>query len=464
MKTMQLLIKSKTYLFIILFSIVSASLFADTNWELAIVFLSNGNDPAYNLDVENNIKEIQKINSSNFLKIKVFKEEGKTDLKKINTFIKSSLSSKSSKKGIILYGHGEGAMGFKNFSTLEFKNDILKSLPQLDFIWLDACFMSNLEFLFEIKNFSSFTIASEDAEFSSGMPFTTLKDLPLYSDSKKAAQFLASEYINSYSFIKKGNQIDNVLTSSATISVIENSKLLNFVQKFKFVSRLISSLTDEQKNKLQKSILKYSMDKNDFIDLGHLLINLRTINKDTNIDKNLSSLLRDLNITSVAKTKTNPRIKIDSPSGENLLIYSFNNWKNGSENDYSENSDLYNKIIRPDGFILGPNNQKWPYKKVTGQTKYLTPFAPGVNSFSYYFQNVSNENQKSTVFNFNRSQDFVEVLSTTQSSPLLYFAYTQKVGKLAEKYSGMTIASPFSTMDIDYFDMELNQLVEWLKM
>jgi hypothetical protein len=96
MKTMQLLIKSKTYLFIILFSIVSASLFADTNWELAIVFLSNGNDPAYNLDVENNIKEIQKINSSNFLKIKVFKEEGKTDLKKINTFIKSSLSSKSS--------------------------------------------------------------------------------------------------------------------------------------------------------------------------------------------------------------------------------------------------------------------------------------------------------------------------------------------------------------------------------
>ncbi len=466
MKTMKLQSKLSNFLFILFLALVSVNVMAETKWEVASVFLGARENEEYQADVAANLKEISLIKKSPYLSVAAYREkESRPNRTKILSFLKASFKDPKAKKALVLYGHGEGAEGLRDMQTAEIKS-LLKELKiKLDILWFDACFLSNIEFLYELREASAYSIASEEAEFSSGLPFESLSDLPQNASAEAGALMLAKSFIESYSYLKDGKQRDAVSSSSATISVIDNNELESFVSAFKKVSLIIQKLpVSEQaalKNKLAK---KYAMDQKSLVDLGSLLIELRLAIKDAAIDQELTKLIRLLNIESVKRLKTNPRVKIEAPIPGAQMVFGFNHWENGHKAEYLDNP-LFKEILNTKTFTAGPNSNDWPVKKFEGASTTLSPFAPGVNSFNYYFLDAKGK-LISEALAITRSLDVVEIPQTKKvpGNFLVYSAYTQKVGAKAEKYTGVNIALFNSAPSMDYFELEFNQAVGWLKL
>jgi len=447
MKTMKHLLKLNNIFFLLLF--VSANLFAETKWEVAIVFLDDSTD------VHENIKEIQSLPKNASLSVSVFKDQ----LENLPSFLDHAYKSSTSKKSLIVYSHGKGPEGLKDVSTHDLKKIIADHTPPLDILWFDACFMANMEFLYELKSLSQFTIASEDAEFAAGMPFQSLDLLPSTNTAAEAALMLGKNFIESYSYLKAGSQRSYVRESSATISIFENSKWDLLATNLKLISEKMKNLRYNTQM-LQKH---YSMENKELVDFGHLLIAIRAANKDASFDKLLTYTIRLLNIQSIRKLRSNPRVKIANPERNSLLVFGFNNWSVGSENDFST-SDIFTQIVSHDNFILGPKNTNWPYKKETAKTIMLTPFAPGINIFNYYFLNSDATKLLTDGKSIARTSDIVEIYRENNNSPLLYSAYTQEIGKQAERYTGLSITMPGTIPSLDYFALEFNQNINWLSL
>jgi hypothetical protein len=451
-------------LLILILLCVSANLFAGTPWEVSVLFLGKNEDSLFQSDVQKNIREIESIPKSVELKISVYNQSKTASDKELTSFLKKSFSkSTTSKKMLVIYSHGIGPDGLKDYSTMELKQSILDNVPHLDVLWFDACYMANLEFLFEIKKYSTYTIASEDSEFSSGLPFERLVNLTNFNEALTASKFLATEFISSYSYIKNGSQKDNVAMSSSTISVIDNSKLDNFVKLFSKVKPILNSLSAKDQlqifNRLQNN---FSMDNNELVDLGHLLIETRMKNKDKNNDLLLTELIRLLNIQSIKSLKSNPRIKITIPAENLLMVYSFSNWTRGDEADFKNNSEIYSAILKPDGFIASANGKKYPYKKVSGKSLTLSPFAPNLNTFNYLFLSADGKKIIEKENSVERTRDLVEFNRIKNDGPIVFSSYTQEIGKVAEKYTGLNILRPNAVPSMDYAELEFNSIAKWI--
>ena len=508
MKTMLLQQKLNNfkYLFIILlFCLVSNSVKAtEIKWEVAIAFRGESEDEQFQKDIDKNILELSRLIPSSTFKLGIYREmNGKSyiyspttglskkdvslsdlvyrqDLKQykipgilqknpsadLRGFLKSFYKDINAKKALIIYSHGKGADGLLGLSTKDLKVD-LTSAPHLDLLWFDACFMANLEFLYEIKDASEYTIASEETEFTSGLPFQTLSLLPTVSTAKEAALLLAKNFIESYSYLKNGVQRSYVSVSSATISVVENKNLDILTNSLKNVSSLYKGLSDDQKIKLGKNLKNTaSMDDQSMIDLGTFLIQLRQMNTITAQDNKLTTIIRLLNIEAVKNLKTNPRIHISVPNNsKNIqMVFGFNVWATGSKKDFSE-GEIFSSILKNDGFIDGPRNAQWPLKKTIGGSELIiTPFAPGINVFDYYFVDADNGHLLTEAQNVSRTHDVVETLAATKLSPLVYSAYTQQIGTKAERYTGLNITMPGTVPSLDYFELNFNKVVQWLSL
>lgn len=488
-------------LFILFFLLVSVSLnAAETKWEVAVVFRGNTEDEQFQKDVDENILEIARITPRSNLKIGIYRElDGQSyiynpqgtskkeislgdvlfrqDLNQIK--IPGTLSKKTSsdldgfltrfykdshsKKALVIYSHGKGADGLRGLKTADLKLS-LSQIPRLDLLWFDACFMANVEFLHEMRSFSEYTIASEEAEFSSGLPFQSLNLLTQYENAKDASIAVAKNFIESYSYLKNGKQRNYVSVSSATVSVVENKKIDLVTRSLKWVSAYLKELTPEIRTKLNQVLMKKAtMDDKELVDLGILLIELRKLTAAGFADKKLTELIRLLNIDAVKKLKTNPRLHLTLPEKDSLMVYGFNNWLDGKKTDVEENG-LFESLLKQDGFILGPNNDLWPFKKTNAKSReiVLTPFAPAVNTFNYYFLDAQSGKLTSGAMSVSRTHDIVESSADSKETPLIYTAYTQQVGTKAERYTGLNITMPGTVASMDYFELEFNQLANWL--
>lgn len=480
------------------FLLVSAGLaLAETKWEVAVVFRGAEPDEVFQKDIDDNILELARLNPNSNLKIGLYRETltgsyaylpgigaakyslsdllYRQDLKNILVpgtlkkstsenlagFLKSFYKNNDSKKALIIYSHGKGAEGLQQLSTKNLKETLADSVPHLDLLWFDACFMANFEFLYELRSFSDFTLASEEAEFSSGAPFQTLASLPSYGTTKEAALALAKNYIESYSYLKKGQQRNYVSVSSSTISLIENKKLDAIALNLKNVSTLFKNLNEKNKTELRNTLSKKAaMDDKELVDLGVLLIELRK--KTSTADADLTRLIRLLNIESVKKLKSNPRLHIAVPAVEAKMVYGFNNWQSGDEADFNK-TDLFSSVLKNDGFILGPKKVNWPFKKTSATKLVFSPFAPGLNTFNYYFLNAQGK-LLTPALSASRTHDVVESSADSELSPLLYTAYTQQLGSKAERYTGLNIVMPGNVPSMDYFELDFNQLAQWLSL
>jgi len=485
-------------LFLAFFILVSAGIaLAETKWEVAVVFRGAEPDEAFQKDIDDNILELARITSGSNFKLGIYRETlngsvvylpsngsaknslsdllyrqdlksivipgtlKKYDQENLAPFLKSFYKNKDSKKALIIYSHGKGAQGLQGLSTHDLKETLASSVPHLDVLWFDACFMANLEFLYEMRKFSDYTLASEEAEFSSGLPFQILSSLPSFSSAKEASVALAKNFIDSYSYLKNGQQRNYVGVSSATISVVENKNLETLATALKKVSVLYKGLNDKTKTDLKNYLVQTaSMDEKELVDLGRLLIEVR---KRSNIaDAELTSLIRLLNIESIKKLKTNPRLHITVPANGAKMVYGYNNWQSGDEEDFGK-TDLFKQLLKNDGFIAGPNKMNWPLKSIQSSELVISPFAPSLNTFNFYF--LSSDGKLLTkALSVTRTHDVVESAADSAASPLLYTAYTQQAGIKAERYTGLNIILPGSVPSMDYFELEFNQLAQWLSL
>jgi Clostripain family len=503
MKTMKIQEKLNNLFLALILCLVSANVMAETKWEVASIFLGSQEDQEFQKDIDQNILEISTLNPSSILNLSIYREmpektysyfpaakpESKSSLgdllsgnslkeykipgkyslsqrQKLKDVLKKAFQDPQAKKMLVIYGHGDGPLGLKDMRVTELHTLLNELKIKLDIIWFDACFLSNIEFLYQLRNFSSYMIASEEAEFSSGLPFGSLEDLPQFSNSKDAAIMLAKAFIDSYSYVKNGKQKMSVTSSSATISVIDNAEVKNFAQQLVKVLPIIEKLPAKDKESLKARLTRhFSMDNIELIDLGSLLIEVRAFNKDAIADQELTKLIRLLNIESVKKLKTNPRLKISIPAPGAQMVFGFNNWENGFESEYKEN-DFFSEILKTTKFINGPQQQSWPVKSYNSQSTLLAPFAPQVDSFHYYFIDSTGKRVLTPVNSFVRTFDIVEdsLEVKKEGSLLVYTAYTQRVGKKAERYTGLSITHFNAAASMDYFELEFNQLTKWLNL
>jgi len=200
------------------------------------------------------------------------------------------------------------------------------------------------------------------------------------------------------------------------------------------------------------------MENPSLVDLGHLLIELRSLNKDKTLDQTFTKLIRDLNIDSVKKLKTNPRIKVTPPVPGATLVYGFNNWKNGFESEFT--NSIFEDLLPHEEFIPGPASKSWPSFKVEQENLLIVPFAPGVSSFNYYWMNPISKKALSKEIQITRNSDIYETSSPNRF--VTYSAYTQAMGNKAEKYTGLNVSLLGEAPSFDYFESEFNQTVQWL--
>jgi hypothetical protein len=472
MKTMKLQ-KQLSNLIVLILLLVSAPVWAGTQWDVAVLFF--GKNPASDIefqkDIDRNVQELAQIRETNSLNVSVYRElpsetyatikgkKLKSDRAQLAKFLKSAYSNKKSKKLLVIYGHGTGPSGLKEMPTAELKKTLSASGIQLDVLWFDSCFMGNFEFLYEIRSFSDYTIASQEAEFTSGLPFESLNSLATIESSSEASLFLAKSYIESYSYQLKGSQRENVSSSSATVAVIDNQQFDEQIDGLKIASEYFKSLPAETQKKLRDKMKRsFKMENPSLVDLGRLLIELRLQNKDKALDQTFTKLIRDLNIDSVKKLKTNTRLKVTPPVPGAQLVYGFNGWKNGYEEEF--NGSIFEDLIPHDEFMKGPSKKAWPTLTVDQQYFYVVPFVPGVSSFNYYWINATTKKALTKEQEVNRTTDIYE--TAAQSRFIAYSAYTQAIGKNAEKYTGLNVTLLGETPSFDYFESEFNQAVQWL--
>ncbi len=533
-------------------------------WEVAVIFLDSNFDDDYQRDIDKNILELsQSIVGPNF-KLSILREFedriikyyvappdsrethpwedlffepphceiNKTpyqvfvpgtltvDKKNKNTqkliqnnqflisFFKTAFSETSSKRLLMIYAHGLAYKGLYGIKLKPLRKQLEAVLPPregqkpLEILWFDACFMSSIEVGFELRNLAQLLIASEEKEFSSGTPFESLKILQASTNSaEENANELAKKFINSYSFYKGGKQTKNVVTTPATLSVVDLSKIEDLVQNIsEFVKNLKMSKTFqtkneilEIKNRLSKTLKNRQTALDDFVDFGRLLLYFKEIlnpNLFQEASKKLAVILDKMSFSTFKILKTNPRVPVHPPHRPSHMVYGYDLWTRGNQSD-SETLDKIPAELKPvvgenknepSGYSpLGENiktslphvigsekarNDLWPFIKVK-ETFAVSPFFPGSKTFHFffmYFDTKINQIVFSAEESFERLFDTNETRAINEINPIRYFAYTQGSGTQAEHYTGLGVLDPsLGAFSLDYLDLDFELATDWSK-
>lgn len=234
--------------------------------------------PIKNLKIPGQVKN-HNLNFNSRFNSRIWSDpEFKDEMKSFFLPAQSVQSTEHEHTMLIIYSHGQAAAGLSSISIAklsEFLKDVMihnenkndgdnsslsnsssESLQPLDILWMNSCFMANVEAAYQLRNISKYYLASEDAEFSSGMPFQNLEELK-NKNSLDASKLLGLKYIESYKHLP--------IKYPATLSLIDQNKWGPFIFQIKQFSKL--KLTKQLKQMMEMK------DKN-WIDVGDLAKNL----------------------------------------------------------------------------------------------------------------------------------------------------------------------------------------------
>jgi len=487
-------------LFVLVFALVSPlSVWAQEDWALAIIVLGGQESADYQKDIDWNVKELARNNQSeskvkiSFLRefsnrvveyhndsssqsvplvawdalfevppvkavlipgeLKISKPKGQSVLDQpelLLRFFRKIFSRPEQQTLLMIYGHGLGPRGLKVKGLQKLKELLSSTLPKktLDLLWLESCYMANVETAMELRSLSQFLIASQDSEFTAGAPFYALDEIQGMRP-EEAAVHLAKTYIESYSYTHNGEQRGAVQKSPATISVVESKNLVSLEAPLKSMNTKLQKLSSAVKETLLRQLEKVSMEEFGLVDLGRMGLLAE--------DEAIKSLLE---LKSDRSLRTSPRIALRPPKNDMLLVYGLQNWTRGFEGDDEFLAKLP-KNLRPEKFVLGPAGKKWPARSIHKRI-YVSPFAPGVNEFNAFYADPKSLKMNGLMQKFNRQQDFAWRIRSKDESPLVVSGYTQGIGIVGEKYTGLNIVNPLRGLPfVDYVDLEFFRLTGW---
>jgi hypothetical protein len=488
-------------LLLILFSVSgrAATSNVGSSWEVAIIFLGAGEANEYQLDLDKNLIELARMPQrvklgvlrefsghaveyfpdpkssmltawdalfesppSNGVRIpgemKTYSFAEKTVLRQPNTiqkFLSQVFRDPSAKRLLIIYGHGEGFRGLNALPLLDFENLLKQALlaresrPPLDILWMESCFMANIESITQLQGFSDFYLASEDAEFASGAPFDTLQFLPEKDSARDAAIELGERYLESYSYFKKGDQRDSIETSGATISLIENKRVNALLPRLKEMSAWLNENFNGDKKSLERKARTSAMEDDQLVDLGALAA--KTGNKD---------IALAFEMTDARLRQTNPRLPVFAPQENSWLVYGYEDWSRGDQSDTATLAKL-NSQLQPETYINGPNARQWPARSINKRL-YLKPFGVGLREFNYFFVDKKSGKALTPPESFSRKQDYFTYSAKNETNPVIFYGYTQKKGADSEIYNGISVLNPsVGIPSVEYTKLRFSLETNW---
>lgn len=477
--------------------------------ETAALFFNNDKSPEYQSDVDRNVLELARNDFSKELSLSIarslnersylyrpeaakrsillnqlfstsyFSADAKVNGSLINfdadyfeqdstailNFLKLSFKNKNSLKILFLYGHGVGSLGFKDIPTSLIKEQIMawsnESGMQLDLLVLDSCFLGNVDFLYEMKELSRFTLSSPESEFSSGQPFDTLESL-LEVDQKfvhldregrikKIAEELLFKFLSSYSTVHKGKNKKNVISSSAVFNLIDNKKLNGLIPSLKRIRSTIDQFTLAEVDLFNKKIKKYQMENPELVDLGGMLLVLEEMGSSA-LKEEVKKLKKLLDLNSTDFRSVSPHVSLKSPKPNAILKVGINNWSR-SDSLKLENVLEGKSWKKEDDFYL---------VKVEKIFK-AYPFLPHIFEFNAQWIDGSTGQKIGEEFKIVRSSD-LKVHFNNVTSPVAVFGFTESTKTYQKSYSGLSISNPLLSMPgIDYLDLSFQQATNWLR-
>jgi hypothetical protein len=495
-------------------------------WEVAVIFLGADQPATFQEDIDRNLMELFRLNPNENFKLGILRdftdhtssyvvEMGSSTLSKWNPlfhnvpvegfelpgvidtrlkthpnssalthpiqtkdFLSNIFQDPNAKRVLILYGHGHAFDGFEKLNLIEFRSFLESSIPKreghpLDLLWMDSCFMGSIEVVTELRKISPYFLGVEDAEFSAGAPFEQLDDLKEDpKDVEAVAIGFAERVVESYSFVKKGAQRNAVYSSAAVISLIDTrllnpvlselSSFINVVKKFPG-----RSFTQKQLSLLRRKDQKREMvGRSDIVDLGAFMKYVKNHKKafGAELSKIANSILKKLGISNSEKlSKIAPRVHVQPPKEDSLMVFGFQAWTKGYEGD----TDTINKLpkaLTPTHYVVGPHGKKWPARLVHKKLV-VSPYSPGLNFFGFFFSDPVNSERLSKTKNFERISEFSDFYTKQAidtKNPIRFLGYTQGVGNFTERYTGLGILDPSKgETGLDYVDSAFNEITNW---
>lgn len=496
------------FLFAIFFHVVGAR--ASTTLEVVSVFFNNDRSVEFHRDVDSNVLELARNNLSHNLNITLLRElpnheyvyqpqnSGRGVLanelfsetyfdssfkvpgnyKKLNLgsiqktdelskLLVSSFKQNNSIKILFLYGHGLGPTGFKDIDLFWLKEELAtyvkKSGTKLDLVVYDSCFLGNIEFLFEMRNISHFSMASEESEFAQGQPFEILDSLQenLKQDdvhstkTKKMAAEILQKFLSSYSTINESKNGKHVESSSAVFALYDNKNWESLINGFKNLKKELNNLTQTSKVKLDSKFKRISMDNSNLLDVGQFLKIIISDSASPQLGQIAEGLLQKLDITTDDFQAISPMIQLRSPkSGSAILALSVNNHDRSALERLLPNlkNQINSKFLKPSEVGIKVN-----------QLVRLQPFLPHVKSIEVRFFDPNSGESYSQPVTYVRTKD-LKIHENKISSPILLFGVTESKKTMEKRYSGLNITHPFRPMpNIDYMNLEFQKKIHWLQ-
>ncbi|MGE0615407.1 MAG: clostripain-related cysteine peptidase [Bacteriovoracia bacterium] len=497
-----------------------------TRWELAVLFIESGGpgapnrdvDPAFQSDIDRNVMELGRIVPNENLRLSIYREfadraveyfvdpasaeltnwdplfarsplpgwqvpggftvtprssQTPTRLREreaLQRFFARAYPDPSAKRVLVIYAHGLAFDGLQVIRLNALKKQLAAALAErsLDILWLDSCFMANLEAQLELAPLARYILASEEAEFSAGTPFDIFRTLAAGpADVEKVAIDFATRFIETYSYLKQGSQRRAVERSSATLSVVDTTRLRATVPLWQTLARELgpTRLGGEAKRVLNQQLAANRMERPDLVDAGSMLLAVRRLKQWPSeakpaIAKSADALIETMELAQAGKLHTNPRIHVVAPRKDTTLVFGFEDWTRGHRDD-TETLKKIPRSMQPATFVGGPADRDWPGLTVN-QERYLTPFAPGLREFSYFFVDSLTLRLLSEPQSVTRDRDYVIFAATHPDNPVLFAGYTQGIGKTAERYTGLNMLDPtLGITSIHYLDTEFFRQTHW---
>ncbi len=151
--------------------------------------------------------------------------------------------------GLIYWSHGEGwkpmplaatrwigqdkGDGTADYTNIDELKQVLASVPHLDFLLFDACFMMTVEVAYALRDEADYIIASPTEIPGPGAPYDAI--VPVMFRESNAAVAIAQAYYNTYDALYNdgiGNS-DNNWTAGVSIGVLKTSALSALAQATK---------------------------------------------------------------------------------------------------------------------------------------------------------------------------------------------------------------------------------------
>jgi hypothetical protein len=471
-------------------------------WEVAVAFLGAGMEEAYQRDIDHSILELAKLRPGPELRLTVYREyddrwaeftwepgaaaapwdalfsrkllsiqrpgrlrgealtwENATlplDPERLPGFLARAFRDPGARRLLFIYGHGEGPGGLRDVPVALLKQNLLSALPPragspLDLLWLDACFMANLEAAYELRAVTPLLMASEESEFSAGMPYTQLQRLaesPL--EPEEAARVLGAEFIQSYSYIEKGSQRRQVYDSSATVSLIDTRKLEPLVTLLaSWVKRYGGRLPEEQRKAVRAATAKGSMvDRPWLVDAVSFFRKVRAIQQrqrpEGMPDPETHAVMSILEAGRLSKRQGNPPVHVFPPKPDSILVYGYNGWTKGYQADEATLAKLPPELSgdRILGYVPDQRGWLWPSRKVRAELV-TWPFSVGLKVFDYFFYDpVTRSAIPGTAATLTRQRDYEIFVAESPRNPVLFSGYTQGIGANGNRYYGISLLDP----------------------